>query len=296
VPADQPNVAGPGGLSTTAPQGSSSSSSAIAPYTSASYSYAFTRTAGQITIRGYLITERLPEGSPVQCAVIGPQFQAEVSTPRAVGIVDGVLAAADHSEALSAVRPQVIGTSEGDPTVVAIAATGKGVAEVRATFAGGRADTMKPVDGWVALAAPTTVPPSTSALSPASLGTLTALDSAGRVLATQRLTFAVLPGPVAPVPQVQPPSTAAPGRVVPGAVAPATGSVGASGGSTASSGSGSGSAGSAGSGSAGSGSAGSGSAGSGSAGSGGAVSGSNIVVPCTFPSPRPAGDSGGPAR
>ena len=89
-----------------------------------------------------------------------------------------------RTKPLNATEVQVLGGPEGDPTAVVTVATGPSVREVRVLFKGGATDSMAPVGGWVALAG--SVP--ADAASGGSLGTLTALDAAGRALSSAPLT------------------------------------------------------------------------------------------------------------
>jgi hypothetical protein len=150
----------------------------------------FTRTAGSVDIRGFLVTStiKLPQGYTMpSCVAMGPRFQAEVSTPKMVGTAGAGFAAPDAAVPLSAVSTSVLGAAEGDPTLVVMAATGKNVAQVKVTgFTGGVIDSMAPVDGWVALAGPTTA--ASSSVTPAKVGTITALSASGQALASQTIT------------------------------------------------------------------------------------------------------------
>jgi hypothetical protein len=194
----------------------------------------FTRQVGSIDIRGFLMS--LPNPMPYQgmysCGLGAPRFQAEVSTPHMVGIVDGLGYQESLASPIVYSQPAVIGQPEGDPTLVVLVYTSSNVAQVKMQFAGGSSDQMAPVQGWSALASPT-AGGTTSADT--VYGTLTAYDHAGKALQQVSVQPAAKPLPAG----------------VPG-----------------SGGSGAGVPGSAGSGSAGSGSAGSGSVGSGSVGSG----------------------------
>jgi len=164
----------------------------------------FTRTAGSVDIRGFLVTStiKLPQGYAMpSCVAMGPRFQAEVSTPKMVGTAAAGYAAPDGAVPLSAVSTSVLGVAEGDPTLVVMAATGKNVAQVKVTgFSGGVTDSMAPVDGWVALAGPTTA--SSSSVTPAKVGTITALGPSGSVLASQTITSPTIfrggPEPLSP--------------------------------------------------------------------------------------------------
>ncbi len=148
----------------------------------------FTRTAGSVDIRGFLVTStiELPQGyATPSCAIYGPRFEAEVSTPKMVGTATAGFLTPDPTKALTDVTGTILGVAEGDPTLVVTAYSGSGVAEVRVTgFSGGATDTMVPVSGWVALAGPTTAS-SASIASPVKVGTITALNASGQVLSSQ---------------------------------------------------------------------------------------------------------------
>jgi hypothetical protein len=177
-----PSIGGGSGNSS----GSVSYLNPIAPATSR-YTRVFTRTAGDVTIRGFLVTFPQIMGVPAGCQLGGSHLQVEVSTPRMVGIVGGGLVGTDRSQSLSGVSSEVVGTAEGDPTTVLIAATGSAVAKVTMSFAGEGTDSMAPVNGWVALAAP-----AGRALSYGSnLGTVTERDSAGKVISSQAVHLGV---------------------------------------------------------------------------------------------------------
>jgi hypothetical protein len=160
--------------------GSAYYSNPIAPATTR-FTRVFTRTAGDVTIRGFLVTFPPVMGLSAACQVGGSHLQVEVSTPKMVGIVGSGLVGTDRSQPLSGMSSEVVGTAEGDPTSVLIAATGSGVAKVTMSFAGGGTDSMAPVNGWVALAGP-----AGRALSYGSnLGTVSERNSAGRVVSSQ---------------------------------------------------------------------------------------------------------------
>jgi hypothetical protein len=160
----------------------------------------FTRTAGSVDIRGFLLTStvKMPQGyATPSCEIYGPRFEAEVSTPKMVGTAVSGFASPDPTKALSDVNATILGVAEGDPTLVVTAYAGKGVAEVRETgFTGGATDTMVPVGGWVALAGPTAASQASIA-SPLKVGTITALNASGQVLYSQTVTA---PTPLAGAP------------------------------------------------------------------------------------------------
>ncbi len=155
----------------------------------------FTRTAGSVDVRGFLVTStiKLPQGYAMpSCAITGPRFQAEVSTTKMVGTAVAGYVTPDATKPMSDVSASIVGVAEGDPTLVVTAFTGKGVAQVKVTgFAGGGTDSMAPVGGWVALAGPTTSS-SSSAVSPVKVGTIAALSGSGQVLASESVTVPTL--------------------------------------------------------------------------------------------------------
>ncbi len=166
---------------------------------SSRYTPLFTRTAGRVTIRGFLTDFPKIVGAPATpagCEPVGPPaFQAELSTEKMVGNAQG-LAAVDRTKPISAMTTTVIGDVEGDPTATVVAATGPGVAKVRVAFTSGAKDDMTPVQGWVTLAAGDS---GLSTSTPTSVGTLTALDASGRVLSTQTaMTGSEAPQPFTP--------------------------------------------------------------------------------------------------
>ena len=191
------NASAPAGASPGSSSGSSaSSSSASSPASSSGSSAAtplspstsrftrlFTRTAGGVTIRGFLVASPRILGLPAGCDLSGARLQVEVSTARMVGTAGSGLGGVDRSQPVSAISSEVVGSAEGAPTAVVAAATGAGVARVSVSFAGGTSDAMAPVDGWVALAAP--VPGSVA--NGSNVGTLTGRDSAGKVLTSRAL-------------------------------------------------------------------------------------------------------------
>jgi hypothetical protein len=185
--------------------GSSSSSSAPAMFPERLQPL-FTRTAGSVDIRGFLLssTIKLPQGyATPACAIYGPRFEAEVSTPKMVGTATAGFVSPDPTKPLTDVDTTILGVAEGDPTLVVTAYAGKSVAEVRVTgFSGGATDTMVPVSGWVALAGSTTAS-SASVASPVKVGTITALNASGQLLSSQTFTVPTSSagGPV-PLPSV----------------------------------------------------------------------------------------------
>lgn len=199
------------------------------------YQKVFTRQVGSVDIRGFL--QSMPTvayGAPTICVGASgwTRFQAEVSTPGMVGIVSGMeYQQSSAGGPIEFTQPQVVGSAEGDPIAVVVAHTSSDVAQVRMQFAGGGSDQMAPVQGWSALATPY---PGGTFTSPATFGTLTALDKAGRTLSQQTVEVAPRPLPALPM---------NPGKSVPngsGSGSVGSGSVGS--GSAGSAGSSSGSA------------------------------------------------------
>jgi len=104
----------------------SSSASAVAigaGPTAATFTPAFVRTAGAVTIRGFL-TGYGTFTEPPGCTVPGPpQFVAEISTAKLATQVEPFTASVDRKSALSDVAVQLTGEQESDPTAVVMAAT-----------------------------------------------------------------------------------------------------------------------------------------------------------------------------
>jgi hypothetical protein len=186
---------------------SSSSSGVVEP--AIAYTHLFTRTAGDVTIRGFLTN--FPGSSAGPACVVGPpQFEAELSTAQMVGTVDALTGGRPSTNSVASVQTSVVGSAEGDPVAVVTAEAGLGVKLVKASFVGGSTDSMAPVRGWVALAAPVSARLSYGK----SLGHVTALGSAGNVLSTTDITLGSgLPVPAAcnigGCPEVQPAQTGA---------------------------------------------------------------------------------------
>jgi hypothetical protein len=184
------SAAGQSGSASSAGEGSAAGTGSAAALLPERLQALFTRTAGTVDIRGFLVTStiQLPQGRAMpSCLMVGPRFQAEVSTPKMVGTVAGGYVSPDSTQALSGVSAGIVGTAEGDPTLVVTAFAGKGVAEVKVSgFSSGGTDSMVPVGGWVALAGPTTS--SSSPASPVKVGTITALSASGTVLASESVT------------------------------------------------------------------------------------------------------------
>jgi len=102
-------------------------------------------------------------------------FTGELSTDRAVGLVFGDRAHLGPTK-VRAEDVTIFGTNGHDATAVAVRA-GSDVSTVTVRFRGGGSDTMHPVDGWAVLAHQ----------SSHHVGSLTAYDSNGRVLASTLL-------------------------------------------------------------------------------------------------------------
>lgn len=158
------------------------------PFGPAGYTALFTRTAGPVTVRGFLTNFPRPSVAQApRCRLMGPpSFRAELSTAKMVGEAEG-FGIDDRTKPLSAVTAVVVGVPEGDPTAAVAAAAGPGVAKVRVAYTGGATDEMAPMRGWVALAAEV---PGAAASATTPVGTLTALNAAGRVLSSQTVTMA----------------------------------------------------------------------------------------------------------
>jgi hypothetical protein len=199
----------------------SSSAASAAPNLSSGASPAqrltllFTRTAGSIDIRFFENpSNALPAdyAAASDCAIGLPSYEAEVSTSKMVGTAFSAFPNNGHSKALSDVDTAIVGVAEGDPVLVVTAATGPGVTQVTETgFTGGATDSMAPVKGLVALAGPTSAPSSASLRSPLKLGTLTALNASGKVLASESVTWPLIPD-AAPLTACAGGGTIGPGR------------------------------------------------------------------------------------
>lgn len=178
-----------GAISGPVPLGGVSGGDGTVTFGSSGYTALFTRTAGPVTIRGFLTGFPAslpgPAQSPGCQPVAPPAFQAELSTAKMVGDAQGY-GTADRTKPVSALTTTVVGQAEGDPTAVVVAAAGAGVTKIRVAFTGGATDEMAPAHGWVTLAAGIAGLPA-SVTTP--LGTLTALNASGKVLSTQSVTM-----------------------------------------------------------------------------------------------------------
>jgi hypothetical protein len=170
-----PAVGGQAGGSTAPVIGSHVAEPAIGP----TYTHLFTRTAGAVTIRAYQ-----PDTHPTAavCGAPAATVQADVSTPDVAGIaVTPAFAPSSASGAILSVWGQEIGRPEGHPVDVVLVQVGASAKLVKVDFAGGGGDKMAPVDGWAVLADPV----ASAASVGNSLGTVSALDAAGKTLRTQ---------------------------------------------------------------------------------------------------------------
>jgi hypothetical protein len=221
-----------GGTPTPAVAGNSGSS--MAPVTGSNaegagptYTHLFTRTAGSVTIRAYQ-----PDTHPAAtvCGEPAATVQADVSTPDVAGVaVTPAFAPNAASGAILSVWGQEIGRPEGHPVDVVLVQVGASVKQVKVDFAGAGSDDMAPVQGWAVLADPAAAAASVG--NP--LGTVSAIDAAGKTLRTQPAYLgggAALPAEGVPSTCFCPPI----GSVPPGVKA--GGSGGAAGSGTASSG------------------------------------------------------------
>jgi hypothetical protein len=147
----------------------------------------FARPSNGVTTRAFVVTFPQINGLPPGCGLQGPRLQAEVSTAKMVGIVEGGIFGVDRTQPVSGVTSQIVGSAEGDPTAVVIAATGPSVSHVSMSFPGGTKDQMAPVEGWVVLTAPV----SKTLSYGQSLGMLTANNAHGGVLKSQALKVGV---------------------------------------------------------------------------------------------------------
>lgn len=177
--------------------GAASAGGAVSPAIAAPVGVQFTpllnRQANGVEIRGFLIGSS-GYGAPT-CAGIGPRFQAELSTQKMVGIAGSGFIPQQVGQMPLTEQPSVVGEAEGDPVAVVVVQTNSSVSDVRMAFNGGATDSMEPVKGWSVLAAPM-AGLQTGKIDQVALGTLTALDSSGHVLASSPITWP----PAAPAP------------------------------------------------------------------------------------------------
>jgi hypothetical protein len=189
--APAPNAASSAGAQSSSSAGGVSIGSPVAEH----FTALFSRTAGGITIRGYLTNSPQPTGALARCAVGPPQIQVEVSTAKMVGTVSSLQLGVNRSQPASGVTSDVLGVAEGDPTAVVTMATGSGVREVTMSFTGGATDQMVPVQGWAVLAAPVAA----NLAYGQSFGTLVAKGAAGQTLSSTKVTLGSVPiGTAAP--------------------------------------------------------------------------------------------------
>lgn len=208
VVATAPASAGSGSRASGAASGAASNGAAssavptaggpsIAYPGSTPYLRVFNRQANGVDIRGFMIS--MPVMLPAMsndssaCGTVGTTLQVEVSTSNMVGIASGGLVESSSGSLLSQ-QAEVLGQAEGDPIAVVVVRTGQDVAKVTMDFTGGATDSMIPVKGWSALAAPAQwySAPSTKTGS-VVFGTLTALDSSGHTVGTATIQW---PAPV----------------------------------------------------------------------------------------------------
>ncbi len=202
--ADQPTTHQPGTGTATAPEvgtgqgggspvGGSDGSAIGIP--SARLTRIFTRTVGDVTVRGY---QRADAPLATACAYQFSGLEAEVSTPDIAGVASSlaVLPAAASSTAspkgIESATAERLGEQEGAPVDVVIVHSTGAVAQVEARFTNGTAatDHMAPIQGWSVLVAPAQSRSNSSAQSgaitqPTAIATVTATDSAGRVVGRQ---------------------------------------------------------------------------------------------------------------
>lgn len=177
---------GPAAPTASALSGGSVTSSADGlPGVGRQLSRLFTRTtAGGVTLRAFRTEAIAPAALPSGCAISVPRLQVEVSTATMVGVVLGS-APATHSQPVTAVDSQVVGQPESDATAVVVVATGPTVTRVEVAFKGGAKDSMAPSAGWAVLAA--SAPANLS--NGAAIGTLTAMNAAGKAVGSLPVTL-----------------------------------------------------------------------------------------------------------
>jgi len=153
---------------------------------------AFVREVDGATVRVYRAAVEAPQSDgpswqqpPAYCVTNG-LVQADVSTEDAVGIVTGSLSA-ELRDGLVFGTYSPIGVAEGAPLWVVVAQAPDGAADVQATFPGGHADEMQPVDGVAVLIGPATLDPSDAQYS-ANIQ-LEAFDADGGSLGTSTAAF-----------------------------------------------------------------------------------------------------------
>jgi hypothetical protein len=184
-------VATRGGLSAAAPGGSATSPAIAVGNGSASsgaassvgsgqiLTRAFNRTtADGVTLRSYL-TGAPRAGTNSACGFLAPQLLNEVSTDATVG--EAFAMAADPTAPVVFAGETTLGVAEGAAVWIVSAHVGAGVANVAMVFSDGHTDQMAPVNGWATLAH---VAPASAATGTLPKGTLRALDTGGKVLAT----------------------------------------------------------------------------------------------------------------
>jgi hypothetical protein len=174
-------------------------------------------TADGVAIRVYQ-TPLFPPPGAAGCPVVFTPLDVEVSTPDVVATVPDLLATTVAAP-FKAVSLTLIGTEEGAPVWVVTAEATAGVAKVQATFADGKTDQMAPVGGWAVLAH---VVPAGDAASPALTGTITALNGAGKVLASTPFPSSPFVGQ-APIAGVAPGKTVSPAQPAGGSVSSSAG-------------------------------------------------------------------------
>ncbi|MCU1494661.1 MAG: hypothetical protein JWO62_2425 [Acidimicrobiaceae bacterium] len=119
----------------------------------------------------------------ITTGAVVPYVEAELSTPRAIGLLDANATATVAPDRIAAPAATEFGTGAGGAIAVAVHA-GSDVATVRAKFAWGATDVMHPVDGWAVL----------GELGTRRGGRLIGYDAAGKRVATAALPMPKISG------------------------------------------------------------------------------------------------------
>jgi hypothetical protein len=187
------------GSATNAPSASgtrAAGGSSIAVPEASTFTHLFTRQAGGVEIRGFLVSSplMLPVGAASTCGSFGSSFQAEVSTSGMVATQTNGFAVSPATGPILSAQGTIAGVREGDPVALVVVETEQQVAKVRMDFTGGATDEMAPVKGWSVLAAAATWFEA-GKLEQATIGTLTTFDSSGHTLATMTVQWPPAPMP-----------------------------------------------------------------------------------------------------
>jgi hypothetical protein len=190
---------------------------------------AFVREVDGTSVRVYRAAVEAPafdgpswQQPPAYCVADG-YVQADVSTDDAVGIASGSLYAELRDGRVTG-SLAAVGVAEGAPMWVVVAQAPDGAANVHATFPGGQADEMEPIDGVAVLVGPASIEPGDEAeytttvqleafdTDGGSLGTGTASNGFLRYLSGENSVIASGPPDTdcSPTPQLPPPGETQP--------------------------------------------------------------------------------------